>query len=117
MTDYAFYLLLGSGAGAIIVALALGLVITFQGSGIVNFAHGAMAMWVAHVYADLREGSYLFPIPGLPDRYHFGDDVGFTWAMILSLLTAAALGDAPGGGIGLCLDPRFTDDSAIVIDS
>jgi hypothetical protein len=33
------------------------------------------------------------------------------------LLTAAALGDAPGGGVGLCLDPRFTDDSAIVIDS
>ncbi len=92
MTDYVFYLLLGSGAGAIIAALGLGLLITFQGSGIVNFAHGAMAMWVAHVYADLREGSYLFPIPGLPDRYHFGDDVGFTWAMILSLLTAAALG-------------------------
>ena len=92
MTDYVFYLLLGSGAGAIIAALGLGLLITFQGSGIVNFAHGAMAMWVAHVYADLREGSYLFPIPGLPDRYHFGDDVGLTWALILSLLTAALLG-------------------------
>jgi hypothetical protein len=33
------------------------------------------------------------------------------------LLTAAALGEAPGGGIGLCIDPRFTDDSAIVIES
>ena len=41
MTDYAFYLLLGSGAGAIIAVLGLGLVITFQGSGVVNFAYPA----------------------------------------------------------------------------
>lgn len=92
MTDYAFYILLGSGAGAIIAGLAVGLVITFQGSGVVNFAHGAMAMWVAFVYAELREGAYLFPVPGLPDRYHFGDDVGLLWALVLSLLTAALLG-------------------------
>ena len=92
MIDYLFYILLGSAAGAIIAALGLGLVITFQGSGVVNFAQGAMAMWVAYVYADLRRGAYPFPIPGLPDRYHFGDDVGFMWAMLLSLLTAALLG-------------------------
>ncbi len=96
MTDYIFYLLLGSGAGAIIAALGLGLVITYQGSGVVNFAHGAMATWVAYVYADLREGAYPFPIPGLPGRYHFGGslegDVGFRWAMLLALLTAAAMG-------------------------
>ena len=96
MTDYAFYLLLGSGAGAIIAALGLGLVITFQGSGVVNFALGAMATWTAYVYADLREGSYPFPIPGLPDRYHFGgdlaEDVGFPLALALALITAAAFG-------------------------
>jgi branched-chain amino acid transport system permease protein len=92
VTDYAFYLLLGSGAGAIIAALGLGLVITFQGSGVVNFAYGAMTMWVVYVYADLREGAYPFPIPGLPGRYHFDDDVGFAWAMFLSLLTAALMG-------------------------
>ena len=92
LTDYAFYLLLGSGAGAIIAALALGLVLTFQGSGVVNFAFGAMTMWVAYVYADLREGAYVFPIPGLPDRYHFDGDVGFGWALTLSLLTAAVMG-------------------------
>jgi branched-chain amino acid transport system permease protein len=96
MTDYLFYLLLGTGAGAIIAALGLGLVVTYQGSGVVNFAHGAMATWVAYVYADLREGSYPFPVPGLPGRYHFGGalagDVGFRWAFILALLTAAAMG-------------------------
>ena len=92
MNDYAFFLLLGTGAGAMIAALALGLVITFQGSGVVNFAFGAMTMWVVYVYADLREGAYPFPIPGLPDRYHFDDDVGFAWALTLALLTAALLG-------------------------
>ena len=92
MTDYLFYLLLGSGAGAIMAAFGLGLVLTYQGSGVVNFAFGAMAMWDAYVYADLRTGSYPFPIPGIPGRYHFGHDVGFRWAMILSLLTAVVIG-------------------------
>lgn len=92
MTDYAFYLLLGAGAGAIIAAFGLGLVVTYQGSGIVNFAYGGMATWVAYVYADLREGAYTFPVPGLPARYHFGDDAGFVVALGLSLLTAAVLG-------------------------
>lgn len=92
MTDYLFYLLLGSGAAAIMAAFGLGLVITHQGSGVVNFAYGAMAMWVAYVYADLRQGAYPFPIPGLPARYHFAGDVGFRWAFLLAVLTAAVLG-------------------------
>ncbi len=92
MTDYAYYLLLGSGAAAIIAAFGLGLVLTYQGSGVVNFASGAMAMWVAYVYADLRRGAYPFPIPGLPGRYHFGHDVGFRWALLLAMLTAGLLG-------------------------
>ena len=92
MTDYLFYVLLGSAAAAIIASFGLGLVITYQGSGIVNFAYGAMAMWVAYVYADLREGAYPFPIPGLPGRYHFGHDIGFRSAMLLAMLTAGLLG-------------------------
>ncbi|MDA0371631.1 MAG: ABC transporter permease [Actinomycetota bacterium] len=92
MTDYLFYLLLGSAAGAIIAALGIGMVITYQASGVVNFAAGAMAMWSTYVYADLRNGSYPFPIPGLPDRYHFGEDVGYRWALLLALLTSAVLG-------------------------
>ena len=90
-----FFLLLGSGAGAIIAAFGLGLLITHQGSGVVNFAFGAMATWSAYVYADLREGAYPFPFPGLPARYHFADgDVGFRWALLLALLTAVVLGAA-----------------------
>jgi branched-chain amino acid transport system permease protein len=96
MSDYVFYLLLGVGAGAIIAGLGLGLVVVHEGSGVVNFAQGAMATWVAYVYADLRNGAYPFPIPGLPARYHFGGswtgDVGLAWALTGALLTAALLG-------------------------
>ena len=139
MNDYLFYLLLGSGAGAIIAGFAMGLVISYQGSGIVNFAYGAIAMWSAYVYAELRNGAYLFPIPGLPDRYRFGNDVGFTWAMILALLTAALMGlliyalifrplrDAPAlarvvASVGLIIvmiglkDRRFPDQMAMRVD-
>ena len=92
MTDYLFFLLLGSAAGAIIAGFGLGLLITHQGSGVVNFAFGAMATWAGYVYADLRRGAYPLPIPGLPERYHFAQDVGFWPAMLLAMLTAAALG-------------------------
>ena len=139
MNDYLFYLLLGSAAGAIIAGFAMGLIISYQGSGIVNFAYGAIAMWSAYVYAELRNGAYLFPIPGLPDRYHFGSDVGFTWAFILALLTAALTGlviyvlifrplrNAPAlarvvASVGLIIvmiglkDRRFPDQLAMRVD-
>ncbi|MDG1694810.1 MAG: hypothetical protein P8I25_00420, partial [Ilumatobacter sp.] len=77
MTDYLFFMLLGSTAGAIIAGFGLGLLVTHQGSGVVNFSFGAMATWAGYVYADLRRGAYPFPIPGLPERYHFAQDVGF----------------------------------------
>ena len=92
MSDYLFFLLLGSAAGAIIAMFGLGLLVIHQGAGVVNFAYGAMATWAGYVYADLRRGAYPFPIPGLPERYHFTGDVGFWPALLLSLLTAAALG-------------------------
>ncbi len=92
MTDYLGYLALGTGAGAIIAAMALGLLLCQQGASIVNFSIGASMTWTAHVYADLRRGAYVFPFPGLPDRYQFGDDVGLFWAMVLALATAALLG-------------------------
>ena len=136
MSDYLFFLLLGSAAGAINAAFGLGLLITHQGSGVVNFAFGAMATWAGYVYADLRRGAYPFPIPGLPERYHFAEDVGFWPAMLLALATAAVLSvmihllvfrplaQAPAlanvvASIGLVIviisliDQRFTDNAGL----
>ncbi|MCJ7673351.1 MAG: branched-chain amino acid ABC transporter permease, partial [Acidimicrobiia bacterium] len=93
MTDYAFYLLLGTGAGAVIAILGLGLVLTYRGSGVVNFAHGAVATWTAYVFVDLRlNGDYALPFPGLPDRIHTGGAMAFVPALVVALATSAALG-------------------------
>ena len=49
--------------GALIAAIALGVVITYRGSGVVNFANSAIAMYVAYVYAVLRKDGDLFLPP------------------------------------------------------
>ncbi|MDP8937879.1 MAG: ABC transporter permease [Actinomycetota bacterium] len=43
-------------------ALGLGLVLVHRSSGVVNFAHGAMAMWATYVFAELRTGGRV-PFP------------------------------------------------------
>ncbi len=52
--------------GALVAAIALGVVLTYRGSGVVNFATGATAMYAAYVYTDLRMNGRLF-IPPLPN--------------------------------------------------
>jgi branched-chain amino acid transport system permease protein len=92
MTDYLFYALLGSGAAAVIAALAVGLVITYQGSGIVDLSHGAVATWTAFTFAELRRGYLPLPFPGLPARLELGDAVPAVAAVPVALVIAAALG-------------------------
>ena len=43
------FLTLGLGEGALIAAIGLGVVLTYRGSGVVNFATGAMAMTALNV--------------------------------------------------------------------
>ena len=74
-------------------ALGLGLVLVYRGSGVVNFAHGAMAMYSVYTYAELRDaGDFVIPVPGLPSRIHLGSEVPFTTALVLALLSTALLG-------------------------
>ena len=62
-------LLLGLGTGAVIASLALGLVVAYRASGVVNFAHAAFGMYVAYAYFALRRtGDLVLPILGLPDH-------------------------------------------------
>jgi len=84
--------LLGLGSGGVFAALALALVITYRASGVVNFATGAMALYVAYTYAGLRRGELLVPFPGLPKTIDLGQDLGFAPAVALSMVVAAALG-------------------------
>ena len=68
---YLQFLLLGIGAGAIYAAIALGLLLAYRSSGVINFAHGAAAMYAAYVFVGLRvDGDLLLPLPGAPGRIH-----------------------------------------------
>ena len=45
--------------------------LTYRASGVVNFAHAAMGMYVAFAYFEFREtGDLVLPILGLPARVH-----------------------------------------------
>ena len=60
-------------------ALGLGLVLVHRASGVVNFAHGAMAMLVTYAFVELRP------------------DIGLRPALAVSVVAAAALGLAVDG--------------------
>jgi len=70
-----FYLLIGLGVGALYAMLGMGVVIGYQGSGVVNFAQGAVAMYVVFNFTQLRGygspgGSVYLPwVNFLPGRH------------------------------------------------
>lgn len=104
--------------GALISAIALGVVLTYRGSGVVNFATGATAMYTAYVYTGLRTDGRLFlpPLPnplalveggvhlfGGPSDFHlpswptdvsFGAPLTFPAALTVSLVFCVLMGFA-----------------------
>jgi len=54
MNDFLFAMLLGIGTGAVYGILATGVVIAYRGSGVINFAQGAIAMYAARTFTALR---------------------------------------------------------------
>ena len=103
-------ILFGLGTGTIIAALALGLVLAYRASGVINFGHGAIATYVTYVYVSLVDTGH-YPIPPLPNpvapiegifdieivdlptMVSLGDQgLGRAPAATLALLTAALLG-------------------------
>ena len=50
MKDLALFILLGLGAGAVIAGIAMAVVITYSGSGIINLATGAVSMVAAYTF-------------------------------------------------------------------
>lgn len=56
MQDFFLFAMLGLGSGAVYAILGLGLVLVYRGSGVVNFAYGAMAMFATFQYVDMVEG-------------------------------------------------------------
>ncbi|MFF5477720.1 ABC transporter permease [Streptomyces sp. NPDC012935] len=89
MNAYLSMLIVGLGVGAAYAALATGLVAIHKGTGILNFAQGAMAMWGVYVYDEIRKsGELVLPV----GRLSVND--GSVTAFTLSLLSSAVLGVA-----------------------
>lgn len=106
---YIEFAILGFGTGAVIAGIALGLVVAYRASGVINFAHGAIAAFAAYTYNSLRvDGTVpIPPIPNpvapieaifnveifdFPDFVSLGDSIAMVPAAVLALLIAALLG-------------------------
>lgn len=63
ITDVLQFILLGLGAGAVIAGVAMAVVITYRGSGIINLATGAIAMVAAYTFWALRDGFFHVTLP------------------------------------------------------
>jgi ABC-type branched-subunit amino acid transport system ATPase component/branched-subunit amino acid ABC-type transport system permease component len=93
MSTTVLFLILGLGSGAVYASLALGLVVTYRSSGVVNLASGAVALYIAYTYAYLRMGQLLDPIPGFSPTVGLGTGpLGFWAALAISLAVGAVLG-------------------------
>ncbi|HEX6527322.1 MAG TPA: branched-chain amino acid ABC transporter permease/ATP-binding protein [Streptosporangiaceae bacterium] len=80
MQQILLFILLGLGSGALIAGLALAVVLTYRGSGIINLATGGVAMLAGYAYWALRTGR-IANLPTAP-------------ALVVSLLFALIIGAA-----------------------
>jgi sulfate-transporting ATPase len=53
--EFVRFALLGLGAGGLYALAAQGIVLVYRGSGVINFAQGAMGLVVAYLYYDMRD--------------------------------------------------------------
>jgi branched-chain amino acid transport system permease protein len=71
--------LLGLGSGALIAGIALGVVLTYRGSGIINLATGGMAMFAGYAFWALRV-----------DLLHWSTGPALVVSLVIVLLVGAA---------------------------
>ncbi|WP_236794721.1 branched-chain amino acid ABC transporter permease/ATP-binding protein [Amycolatopsis sp. GM8] len=90
------FLLLGLSVGAVYAALTLGIVLTYQGTGVINFAAAAMAAVPIYVYENLQQGQLTLPIPWLPSF-----DIGGAPPVWIGILVALAVGALLGALVEL----------------
>jgi branched-subunit amino acid ABC-type transport system permease component len=100
MQDIIFFLILGLGVGSLYAMLGVGLVIGYRGSGVINFAFGAMAMYGVFTFDEAKNnGAIQLPwvdiLPtdwlNIPQEISIGDGgvstpVAFAIAVAMSVL-------------------------------
>ena len=80
-----YFALSGLGSGALIAGLALGVVLTYRGSGIINLATGAVAMVAGYSFWSLQSD------PAYTHGF-FGFTLGTAPALVITLFVCIALG-------------------------
>jgi branched-chain amino acid transport system permease protein len=73
------FALLGLGSGTLIAGIALGVVLFYRGSGVINLATGAIAMFAGYTFWSLRTGT-------------FGADLPTGPALVITLLVIVVFG-------------------------
>ncbi len=92
MNTWAFFALLGIGTGAMYGAFSMSVIITYRGSGVINFAVGALAMIPAMVFAELRRsGDLVLPLVFVPRRWSLGEPLGLWSAALLAMVVGLAV--------------------------
>jgi branched-chain amino acid transport system permease protein len=103
MKEAIAYSIMGLGSGGFYALMAMGIVVAFKGSGVINFSHGAIAMYVAFQFYNLRsEGVFHLPwfdiLPtswlNLPVKFSLNDGmpINFWLCVLLALLTSLLVG-------------------------
>jgi branched-chain amino acid transport system permease protein len=84
MSNILLFALLGLGSGALIAGIALAIVVTYRGSGIVNLATGAVAMLSGYAFWGLRTGEF-------GPAFAVGPALALTFLMTLAIGAAIEL--------------------------
>jgi branched-chain amino acid transport system permease protein len=66
MKDIVLFVLLGLGAGAVIAGIAMAVVITYSGSGIINLSTGAVSMVAAYTFWAVKSDYFHFTLATPP---------------------------------------------------
>jgi ABC-type branched-subunit amino acid transport system permease subunit len=90
--QYLQFALLGLSTGAIYATVSLGLVMMHRASGVINFAHAAMALWAIYTYNELRiDGRLIVPVPAVP-AIELGAPFAFLPAFLVAVASTTLLG-------------------------
>ncbi|QJU52720.1 ABC transporter permease [Herbiconiux sp. KACC 21604] len=90
--DWMLFALLGLGAGVAYGGLGLAVVATKRGTGVINLAQGAIAMWGAYVYHAMRDtGTLHLPVVGIPSTIETGGPASAPVAIAAGVLSSVLL--------------------------
>jgi len=92
MSEFLTLLISGAASGAIFAIMASGIVLTYETTGIFNFAHGAVAFTAAWLFYQLHTGQHIPIVPaGLLTIVVFGPALG----LLLNRIMLRNLATAP----------------------